>query len=59
MLDHLRLAVPYAPREVTLLVLLALSAGLFVVTVAFSVYALALRLRNDRRDRRRRELAAR
>ena len=48
-----------AARDPTLLALIALAGGLFLVTVAFSFYAIFLRLRNQRRDARRAALAER
>jgi HEAT repeat protein len=45
-------------RDSLLAALLVIVAALFVVTLAFSVYAVALRLRNEARDRRRERYAA-
>jgi HEAT repeat protein len=44
-------------REPTLVVLIGAVVALFVVTLAFSAYAIILRIQNDRRDARRMALA--
>lgn len=46
-------------REPTLLALIAVVLALLLVTIAFSAYAVLLRMQNERRDRRRAALAER
>lgn len=46
-------------REPTLLALIAVVLALFLITLAFSVYAVLLRVQNERRDARRAALAER
>lgn len=56
--DLLALATTLTASESALLALVAVIVALFVVTVSFSLYAIALRVGNQVRDRRRQRLDA-